>query len=90
MASDVHPLILLVKVNVAVPAAIPVTTPALFTIATDELLLVQVPTVDDDNVVVVPTQMTEDPETFTVGFCLAVMVAVGTAVHPRSLVTVTE
>ena len=89
VASEVHPVILFVKMNVAVPAATPVTTPALFTVATDELLLDQVPPVDGVNVVVVPTHIVEDPEILTVGLCLAVIVAVGTAVHPKSLVTVT-
>jgi hypothetical protein len=78
-----------VKRNVAVPAATPVTTPPLVTVATDGLLLDQVPPVDGVNVVVVPTHIVEDPEILTVGLCFALMVAVGTAVHPKSLVTVT-
>lgn len=89
VASEAHPVILFVKMNVAVPAATPVTTPALLTVAIDGLLLDQVPPIDGDNVVVVPTHIVEDPEILTVGLCLAVMVVVGTAVHPKSLVTVT-
>jgi len=48
-----------VKVNVTLPAATPVITPALVTVATEVLLLVHVPPVVGDNVAVLPTH-TED------------------------------
>jgi hypothetical protein len=63
----VHPVVLLVKVNVAVPAEIAVTTPELVTVATLVLLLAQVPPVVGDRVVVVPTQMELLPVILTVG-----------------------
>ena len=50
-----HPEIEFVNVNVTVPTAIPVATPALVTDATDGLLLVQIPPVDGDNAMVFPT-----------------------------------
>ena len=50
-----HPLPF-VKVNVALPAETPVTTPALVTVATAVLLLVHVPPVVGDKVMVLPTQ----------------------------------
>ena len=47
-----HPLTLVVNVNVAEPAATPVTTPEFVTVATLVLLEVHVPPVVGDNVVV--------------------------------------
>jgi hypothetical protein len=51
-----QPVIASVYVNVALPDATPVTTPAFVTVATAVLLLTQVPPVVGDNVVVEPTQ----------------------------------
>lgn len=51
---DTQPVLVFVKVNVAVPAATAVTTPALVTVAIPVLLLTHVPPVVGDNVVVVP------------------------------------
>ena len=48
------------KVNVTLPAATPVTNPALVTVAFVASLLVQVPPVVGDSVIVLPTQ-TDDP-----------------------------
>jgi len=63
-----------VKVNVAVPAATPVTTPAEVTVATDGLLLTHVPPVVGDRVVVAPTQIGLLPVMLTVGNGLTVTV----------------
>lgn len=63
-----------VKVNVAVPAATPVTTPAEVTVATDGLLLTQVPPVAGDRVVVAPAQIGLLPVILTVGNGLTVTV----------------
>ena len=79
---DAQPVIELVKVNVTVPAETPVTTPALVTVATDGLLLVQVPPEVGDKVVVNPSQMLLDPVMLTTGRALTVMPGVGSEVHP--------
>src|SRR4029078_1051625 len=50
-------VVLLVKVNVTLPGATPVMTPALVTVARALLLLVDVPPVVGDSVAVAPTQM---------------------------------
>jgi hypothetical protein len=60
--------VLLVKVNVAVPAPTPVTSPSLFTDATEGLLLTHVPPLVGDNVVVPPTQIVVLPVMATDGF----------------------
>jgi hypothetical protein len=62
-----------VNVNVADPAATPVTTPAEVTVATAGLLLTQVPPVVGDNVVVAPMQIELLPVMLTVGKALTVM-----------------
>ena len=59
--------VLLVKVNVAVPADTPVTTPAFVTVATLGLLLAQVPPVMGESVVVAPAQIVALPEMPTTG-----------------------
>ena len=56
-----------VKVKVADPAATPVTTPAEVTVATDGLLLTQVPPVVGDKVVVDPIHIELLPVMLTVG-----------------------
>ena len=56
-----HPVKLLVKVSVTVPAAIPVTTPELSTDANDELLLDQVPPETGVTLVDAPTQTNVAP-----------------------------
>ena len=70
------------KVNVMLPAATPVTNPALVTVALVASLLVQAPPVVGDKVIVLPTQ-TDDPA-LTAGSALTVTVAV--AEHPELLV----
>ena len=83
-------MLVFVKIKVAVPALHPVTTPALVTVATDGLVLDQVPPVAGVRFVVVPGQILVAPETLTIGFGLTLMTTDGTAVHPKSLVTVTR
>ena len=61
-----------VKVKVADPAATPLTTPAEVTVATDVLLLTQVPPVVGDKVVVAPMQIELLPVMLTVGNGLTV------------------
>ena len=68
--------------KVTLPAATPVTNPALVTVALVGSLLVQVPPVVGDNVIVFPIQ-TDDPA-LTTGKALTVTVAV--TEHPELLV----
>ena len=82
MGREEHPVLLLVKVNVTVPAPIPVTTPPLVTVATAALLLAQVPPVVGDKVVVEPTQILFSPVMLTEGKALIVTEAVGAEAHP--------
>ena len=70
------------KVKVTLPAATPVTSPELVTVALVGSLLVQVPPVVGDNVIVPPMQ-TDDPA-LTTGKELTVTVDV--AEHPELLV----
>jgi hypothetical protein len=62
-----QPVASAVNVNVAVPAADPVTTPDVLTVATVGLLLVQVPPDVGLSVVVAPTQIELLPTMLTVG-----------------------
>ena len=68
--------------KVTLPAATPVTNPALVTVALVRSLLIHVPPVVGDNVIVLPKQ-TDDPA-LTDGSALTVTVAV--AEHPKLLV----
>ena len=68
--------------NVTLPAATPVTNPALVTVALVRSLLVQVPPVVGDKVIVLPMQ-TDDPA-LTAGKALTVTVTM--AEHPELLV----
>jgi hypothetical protein len=70
-----------VKVKVAVPAATPVTTPPGVTVATDVLLLVQVPPVVGFSVVVAPTQIELLPVMLTVGKTLTKTFIVAEVAH---------
>ena len=67
VATEQHPVVVFVKINVADPAEIPVTTPALETVATALLLLDQVPPVVGDSVVVAPIHIEFDPVMLTTG-----------------------
>lgn len=79
---DWHPVLLLVNVKVTVPAAIPVTSPALVTVATALLLLAQVPPLVGDKVVVEPTQILFNPRILTLGNAFTVTAGVGAEEHP--------
>lgn len=65
VAGEAQPVAVLVKTNVAEPADTPVTTPALVTVATEGLLLIQVPPEDGDKVVVEPAQIVFGPAILT-------------------------
>lgn len=58
-----HPVEVWVKVNVALPAATPVTTPAFVTVAMELSLLVHVPPVVGDKVILLPTHTAAGAET---------------------------
>jgi hypothetical protein len=85
VGAETQPVTEFVKVKVALPEAIPVTTPALVTVATDGSLLVQLPPLVGDKVVVAPTQMLLEPVMLTVGKALMVTAAVGRETHPVAL-----
>lgn len=68
--------------NVAVPAEIPVTTPALVTVATLGFVLTQVPPVDGDRVVLAFTQILVAPVILTAGMAFTVTASVGAETQP--------
>jgi len=70
-----------VKVNLAKPAEIPVTTPKFVTVATAILSLAQVPPVVGDSWVTSPIQIPVGPVTATVGVGFTVTAAVGSDGH---------
>lgn len=82
VGAETQPVTELVKVNVAAPAEMPVTTPALVTVATAGSLLVQLPPVVGDKLVVAPIQMLLEPVMLTTGKAFTVTAAVGTDTHP--------
>jgi len=82
VGAETQPVIASVKVNVAVPAEIPDTTPPLVTVATEGSLLAQVPPVVGDKVVVAPTQMLLEPVMLTAGVALTVTGKVGSDSQP--------
>ncbi len=67
-----------VKINVALPAAIPLTIPSLLTVATDELLLLHVPPVVGDKVVLLFIQIEFVPVILTGVLVPTVTTGVGT------------
>ena len=71
-----------VNVKLAVPAPTPVTIPALVTVATEVLLLTQVPPVEGESVVVVPTQIAGEPVILATGFATTVIALVAFEMHP--------
>lgn len=77
-----HPVIVLVKVKVAVPVETPVTTPALVTVATSGLELVQVPPVGGDKVIVLPTATETGAETIGKALTVATTAVLAPVVHP--------
>ena len=58
------------------------TTPELFIVATEVLLLVHVPPVEGDKLVVVPIQMVDEPTIFTTGLPMTVIDADGLEIQP--------
>lgn len=82
VGAETQPVLLLVKVNVAVPAVTPVTTPALVTVATAGLLLAQVPPVVGDKVVAFPIQILFEPVMLTIGAAFTVTGAVAAETQP--------
>jgi hypothetical protein len=82
VASDGHDVVLFVNVNVAVPAATAVTSPAFVTVATDVLLLVHVPPVVGLSAVVEPAHIVLPPVMLTLGFTFTVNGAVDSELHP--------
>ena len=71
-----------VKVNVAVPTETPVITPELSILATEELLLTQVPPVEGVIFILVPIQTVLDPESVAMGLAFTVTIGDGKLVHP--------
>jgi hypothetical protein len=82
VGKEAQPVVVLLKKNVAVPLDMPVTTPALLTVATNVLLLLHVPPVVGDKVVVPPTHIDELPIILTVGNELIVTAGVAKDVQP--------
>ena len=74
-----------VNVRVTCPLDKPVTTPALVTVATVMLLLLQVPPVVGDNEVVKPTQMVAGPDKLIKGVAFTVTGVVKLDIHPVSV-----
>lgn len=82
VGAETQPVLVLVKVKVAVPAETAVTTPALVTVATAGLLLDQVPPVEGDKPVISPIQRLLAPIILTIGMGSTVTVPVGKDTHP--------
>jgi hypothetical protein len=87
-----HPVEVWVKVKLALPDNIPVTTPALVTEATEGVLLIHVPPVVGDNRVVPLTQIADDPVILTTGLVYTVTFVGNNEVtkHPCPSVIITE
>ena len=71
-----------VYLKVAFPCPRPVTTPELDTVATEGLLLTQVPSNDGERVEELPTQMLLEPVTETFGIAFIVTEGVGFEIQP--------
>jgi hypothetical protein len=82
LASDGQAVLVCVNVNVALPAAAPVTTPAFDTVATDALLLAHVPPVVGLNVLVLPIHIDVAPVMLIVGLAFTVKGAVAAELQP--------
>ena len=82
---ELHPVVALVNVKVAVPAPIAVTTPELLMVATAVLLDVHVPPLEGDKEVVDPTQTGFDPVTVTTGLGLTVIKDPAEVVAPQPI-----
>jgi hypothetical protein len=82
VGADTQPVVVFVKVKVAVPADTPVTIPPLVTVATPGALLTQVPPLVGDKVVVAPAQIVVEPVILTTGIALIVTAVVGADTQP--------
>lgn len=85
VGAETQPVLVLVNVNVAVPAETAVTTPALVTVATAGLLLDQVPPVLGDKPVISPIQSVLTPMMLTIGIGSTVTGAVARDTQPVPL-----
>ena len=77
-----QPVVVLVNTKLVVPTAIPVTTPLEATVATPVSLLTQVPPDVGVSVVVVPGQIEEVPDKFTMGLATTVIAEVEALLQP--------
>ena len=77
VAFETQPVVASVKTKLAVPAPTAVTTPPFVTVATEGLLLLQVPPVVGDSVDVSSSHKISGPETLTVGLANTVTGKVG-------------
>ena len=77
-----QPVAILVNTKLVVPTAIPVTTPLEATVATPVSLLTQVPPEVGVSVVVVPGQIEEVPDKFTMGLANTVIAEVEALLQP--------
>ena len=84
-----QPVVVLLKVKVAVPGVIPLTAPALVMVATASLLLVQVPPVAGLTVVVCPVKMDALPVKLTAGRSLTTAVVVAGALEQPPTIDLT-
>jgi hypothetical protein len=84
-----HPVLVWVNVNVTLPAATPVTTPAFVTVANAVLLLAHVPPVVGVGIIVLPAHI-DDAGALTVGRGFTVTFVVPAALVQPFTVTVTE
>lgn len=80
--SETQPVAVFVKINLILPAAIPVTKPELVTVALDGLAEVHVPPVVGLNWVVLPIQILFGPVMMTRGLPFMVTWLEGSEIHP--------
>jgi len=80
--AEIQPVDVCVNVKLTDPADIPVTSPALVTVATAGLLLAHVPPVVGERVVVNPSQIVEGPVNDTTGGIFTVIGAVLSETQP--------
>lgn len=80
--SEIHPVVVLVKINLAVPAETPVIKPALLMVATAISVLCHVPPVVGEILVVLPTQILLGPFKTVIGFGATVITPEFAEVQP--------
>ena len=89
VARETHPVLVLVKVKLAIPGLIPVTSPLFVIVATNGFDETQEPPVAGVTEVVPPIQIPDGPETFTTGLAFTVIGWVGEEGQPvKELVNV--